>query len=486
MNKVLIIDDEDQLRGLLSRIIGLEGYEVFQADSCKNGLKQLALHDPDVVLCDVRLPDGNGVELIAEIKRVKPLAEVIMLTAHGNIPDGVQAIKNGAFDYLTKGDDNNRIIPLISRAMDQVAKAKQESQAEILVDREYSFDTILGSSMAIREAIALAKKVSVTDVPVLLTGETGTGKEVFAQAIHRNSERAKKSFVAVNCAAFSKELLESEMFGHKAGSFTGALKDKKGLFEEANHGTIFLDEIGEMAFDLQAKLLRILEAGEFIKIGDTKPTKVDVRVIAATNRDLRQLAGQGRFREDLFYRLNAFPLRIPALRERGDAALLLARLFARKFSVAAKGRLLPLTEDAAAHLAAYGWPGNVRELENCIQLHVNLAEGDAINIPPLAPEHQEATVPIEGFSTQKNVFEKKLIAEALERYGGNVKKTASFLHIPLSTLYNKIKRYNLFPQRLKAPEPTDTHEQDKELGMLVSRLSPQSKESLRLFLKTLV
>lgn len=315
MNKVLIIDDEDQLRGLLSRIIGLEGYEVFQADSCKNGLKQLALHDPDVVLCDVRLPDGNGVELIAEIKRVKPLVEVIMLTAHGNIPDGVQAIKNGAFDYLTKGDDNNRIIPLISRAMDQVAKAKQESQAEIPVGREYSFDTILGSSMAIREAIALAKKVSVTDVPVLLTGETGTGKEVFAQAIHRNSERAKKSFVAVNCAAFSKELLESEMFGHKAGSFTGALKDKKGLFEEANHGTIFLDEIGEMAFDLQAKLLRILEAGEFIKIGDTKPTKVDVRVIAATNRDLTKEIENGHFREDLY---TGFPCSVFRYRHCGN------------------------------------------------------------------------------------------------------------------------------------------------------------------------
>lgn len=229
----------------------------------------------------------------------------------------MQAIKNGAFDYLTKGDDNNRIIPLISRAMDQVAKAKQESQAEIPMDREYSFDTILGSSMAIREAIALAKKVSVTDVPVLLTGETGTGKEVFAQAIHRNSERAKKSFVAVNCAAFSKELLESEMFGHKAGSFTGALKDKKGLFEEANHGTIFLDEIGEMAFDLQAKLLRILEAGEFIKIGDTKPTKVDVRVIAATNRDLTKEIGNGHFREDLYYRLSVFCIPLPPLREPG-------------------------------------------------------------------------------------------------------------------------------------------------------------------------
>ena len=366
MNKVLIIDDEDQLRGLLSRIIGLEGYEVFQADSCKNGLKQLALHDPDVVLCDVRLPDGNGVELIAEIKRVKPLVEVIMLTAHGNIPDGVQAIKNGAFDYLTKGDDNNRIIPLISRAMDQVAKAKQESQAEILVDREYSFDTILGSSMAIREAIALAKKVSVTDVPVLLTGETGTGKEVFAQAIHRNSERAKKSFVAVNCAAFSKELLESEMFGHKAGSFTGALKDKKGLFEEANHGTIFLDEIGELPVYLQAKLLRVLQEQEIIRVGGTEPIPVDVRIIAATNQDLRQLINEGKFRKDLYFRLNVIPVFLSPLRERKEDIPVLADYFLKRYC-AKYDNFKDFTKSALDALRAYDWPGNVRELENIVE-----------------------------------------------------------------------------------------------------------------------
>ena len=399
MNKVLIIDDEDQLRGLLSRIIGLEGYEVFQADSCKNGLKQLALHDPDVVLCDVRLPDGNGVELIAEIKRVKPLVEVIMLTAHGNIPDGVQAIKNGAFDYLTKGDDNNRIIPLISRAMDPVAKVKQESQAEIPVDREYSFDTILGSSMAIREAIALAKKVSVTDVPVLLTGETGTGKEVFAQAIHRNSERAKKSFVAVNCAAFSKELLESEMFGHKAGSFTGALKDKKGLFEEANHGTIFLDEIGEMAFDLQAKLLRILEAGEFIKIGDTKPTKVDVRA------------------------------------------------FVQYFGAKMKKKGLEIHPDYMECLKRYGWHGNVRELRNVVERSIVIAGEGQLTEDDL-PLELRRPVPAAGETGGFSDFdmaniEKNHIRRVLQHTGGNKTEAARLMRIGLTTLYRKIEEYGL-------------------------------------------
>ena len=267
MSKILVIDDEVQIRSLLARMLGLEGYEVCQAGDCKAALKQLETQSPDVALCDVFLPDGNGVDLVLNIKKLAPNIEVILLTAHGNIPDGVQAIKNGAFDYITKGDDNNKIIPLISRAVEKAKMNVRLEKLEKKVGQMYSFDSILGESKALKEAVLLAQKVSVTDVPVLLTGETGTGKEVFAQAIHYSSKRSKQNFVAVNCSSFSKELLESEMFGHRAGSFTGALKDKKGLFEEANNGTIFLDEIGEMAFELQAKLLRILETGEYIKIG---------------------------------------------------------------------------------------------------------------------------------------------------------------------------------------------------------------------------
>ena len=284
MSKILIVDDEMQIRTLLARMMELEGYEVCQAGDCRAALRQLELQSPDVALCDVFLPDGNGVDLVLAIKKAAPNVEVILLTAHGNIPDGVQAIKNGAFDYITKGDDNNKIIPLVSRAVEKAAMNARLEKLEKKVGQAYSFDPILGESKSLKDAVSLAQKVSVTDVPVLLTGETGTGKEVFAQAIHYSSKRARQNFVAVNCSSFSKELLESEMFGHKAGSFTGALKDKKGLFEEANNGTIFLDEIGEMAFELQAKLLRILETGEYIKIGDTKPTRVNVRIIAATNR----------------------------------------------------------------------------------------------------------------------------------------------------------------------------------------------------------
>ena len=323
MGKVLIIDDEKQILNLLSRIIGLEGYDVLQATSFKAGIKQVEQHDPEVILCDVYLPDGSGVALVSEIKRLRPLSEVILLTAHGNIPDGVQAIKNGAFDYITKGDDNNKILPLIAKATEKATAAYRQSKTiASAVGKQYTFDTIIGRSPAIQDAVALARKVAATDVPVLLTGETGTGKEVFAQSIHRHSSRNGKAFVAINCSSFSHDLLESEMFGHKAGAFTGALKETKGLFEEANGGTIFLDEIGEMAFDLQAKLLRILETGEFLKIGDTKPLKIDVRVIAATNRDLAKEIAEGHFREDLFYRLSVFQIHLPPLRERtGDIPL---------------------------------------------------------------------------------------------------------------------------------------------------------------------
>ncbi|HNP98761.1 MAG TPA: sigma 54-interacting transcriptional regulator, partial [Bacteroidia bacterium] len=247
MNKVLIVDDEEKLRNLLARIISLEGFEVIQAADCKSALKKAEQADIDVILCDVKLPDGNGVELSKKLKEKNATAEIILLTAYGNIPDSVQAIKNGAFDYITKGDDNNKIIPLLYKAVDKVNLARRVELLEKQIGEKFSFESIIGKSKTIQAAIALAKKVAPTDTTVLLTGETGTGKEVFARAIHQASSRSTRNFVAINCSAFGKDLLESEMFGHKAGAFTGAIKDTKGLFEEADNGTIFLDEIGEMS-----------------------------------------------------------------------------------------------------------------------------------------------------------------------------------------------------------------------------------------------
>lgn len=447
MSKILVVDDEVQLRTLLSRMLELEGYEVCQAGDCRTALKQLEFQSPDVVLCDVFLPDGNGVDLVSSVKKTALNVEIILLTAHGNIPDGVQAIKNGAFDYITKGDDNNKIIPLVSRAVEKARMNVRLEKLEKKVGHTYSFDSVLGDSKALKDAVSLAQKVSETDVPVLLTGETGTGKEVFAQAIHYNSKRAKQNFVAVNCSSFSKELLESEMFGHKAGSFTGALKDKKGLFEEADNGTIFLDEIGEMAFELQAKLLRILETGEYIKIGDTKPTRVNVRVVAATNRNLPEEITAGRFREDLFYRLSVFQIHLPPLRERAGDVRILAKAFVKDFSV----RLArPVTEKTPAFLEALEqqpWKGNIRELRNVIERSLIVCESERLDVADLPLDiqntHYEQSDETTPGSFELSAMERRHIARVLEYTKGNKTEAARLLKIGLTTLYRKIEEYGI-------------------------------------------
>ena len=447
MGKVLIIDDENQLRKLLSRIIGLEGYEVLQADSCKSGMKQLVGADPEVVLCDVCLPDGNGVDLVMEMKKINPLVEIIMLTAHGNIPDGVQAIKNGAFDYITKGYDNKKIIPLLSMAMEKAKAARKVRRLEENTGKRYSFDSILGKSRSLKEVVELAKKVSGTDVPVLLTGETGTGKEVFAQAIHDNSSRRQKSFVAINCSSFTKELLESEMFGHKAGAFTGAVKDKKGLFEEADKGTIFLDEIGEMAFDLQAKLLRILETGEFIKLGDTKLTKVNVRVIAATNRDLQKEIAEEHFREDLFYRLSVFQIHLPPLRERVEDIAGYVNVFVKGFEKKVGKQIQSIEPAYIEALKRHPWKGNVRELRNVVERSMIIVESNCLTVNDLPVEIQNAQAIQTGEPTFSDFelanMERKHIIKVLQYTAGNKTEAARLMHIGLTTLYRKIEEYDI-------------------------------------------
>ena len=446
MNTILIIDDEPIIRQLLARMMELEGYEVFQAADRASGLKLLTAKTPQLVLCDVFLPDGNGVEMVKEIKELQPETEVILLTAHGNIPDGVQAIKNGAFDYITKGDDNNKIIPIISRAMEKInSRPVQPSGSTVVPVRESAFDTVLGHSRGLQQVIQLARKVAVTDVPVLLTGETGTGKEVFAQAIHNGSARAKQPFVAINCSAFSKELLESEIFGHKAGAFTGALKDKKGLFEEANHGTIFLDEIGEMAYGLQAKLLRVLETGEYIKVGDTKPTKIDVRIVSATNRNLKEEIANSNFREDLYFRLSVFHLHLPPLRERREDIPELAAAFLKFFAAKMGKQVKGFAADCQAWMQSYAWPGNVRELRNVIERALIICD-DYITLDDMPLDFRSS--PLSGSAADGDDFE---LAEAEHRHiqrvlqytKGNKAEAARLLKIGLTTLYRKIEEYGI-------------------------------------------
>lgn len=441
MIHILIIDDEDPIRNLLARMVELEGYQASKAADCRSALKMLNTQHFEVVLCDVFLPDGNGVNFIFDIHRIQPDAAVILLTAHGNIPDGVQAIKNGAFDYITKGDDNRKIIPTISRAIEESEKKKGKNDVPLT----YSFQSIIGQSECLQQAISLAQKVAKTDVPILLTGETGTGKEVFAHAIHTASARSQYPIVEINCSAFSKDLLESELFGYKAGAFTGAVKDKKGLFEIANHGTIFLDEIGEMAFDLQARLLRVLETGEYIKIGDTKRTQVDVRIISATNRHLKEEIEKGGFREDLFYRLSVFQIHLPALRERKGDIESLARMFLQRYAAKFNKHIEDIDPDALLTLRQAEWKGNVRELRNVIERSAIICDNQITleDLPIELLHHPCSHSDDKGDEFELAAIERKHILKVLQHTHGNKTETARLLKIGLATLYRKIDSYGI-------------------------------------------
>jgi two-component system NtrC family response regulator len=441
IKKILIIDDEERLRSLISRILELEGYKVYQAGDGKSAIGLLDAEDIGVVIADVRLPDINGIELIKLIKGNNPAVEVINLTAYGNIADGVQAIKNGAFDYIVKGDDNDKIIPLVAKAMDKALLQLKVQQLEKKLEDRFSFDTILGTSAEIHHAIDMARKVSVTDTTVLLTGETGTGKEVFAQAIHYNSKRKDQNLVIVNCSAFAEDLLESELFGYKKGAFTGAIKDKKGLFEEADNGTIFLDEIGEMNVSLQAKLLRVLENGTFIKVGDTKNTNVNVRIIAATNRELQKEISSGTFREDLFYRLSVFAIHLPALRERKQDITALSIFFIQQFSLKLNKPVPASDKQFLRKLEQSRWKGNIRELKNVIERTLILNDSPVLTLEllPLDLQLDDSDSPFSDLATA----EKKHIERIFRSTGGNKTETARLLNIGLSTLYRKLEEYNI-------------------------------------------
>lgn len=438
---ILIIDDEEQLRKLLSRIISLEGFKVLEAGSIKSANETLRLKKVDVVLCDVRLPDGNGVEYVAELRKTHPGLEVILLTAFGNIADGVLAIKNGAFDYITKGDDNNRIIPLLFQAVEKAAQ-KQASAIKTIEHSAKGFDTIIGKSESLRKAIGLAEKIAAGDATVLLLGETGTGKEVFAQTIHQNSKRSGKPMIAINCSAFSKELLVGELFGHRAGAYTGALKDSKGLLEAADGGTLFLDEIGEMDIELQSKLLRVLENGEFIRLGDSKSTRVDIRIIAATNRDLQQEISKGRFREDLYYRLNVFSIIIPALRDRKEDIPVLTSFFLDSIAKRENKTVLSASNEAVQLLQQYSWKGNIRELKNVLERAAVLVDGTEILPADLPYEIQKQNNKALDSVSLASV-EKQHIQKILRYSNGNKTQAARLLEIGLATLYRKLEEYQL-------------------------------------------
>ena len=439
-NTVLIIDDDKQLKTLLTGIITKEGFNVLAAGDATAGLRILEKEKVSVVLSDVNLPDANGIELVETIKSKYSLTEIIVITGYGTIADGVMAIKNGAFDYLVKGDDNAKIIPLLNKALEKSQLKSRIQQLESKISDTYNFDNIVGNSLAIQEAKKLAGKVALTDATVLLVGDTGTGKEVFAQSIHYASKRNNKPFIAVNCSTLGKDLLESELFGHKAGAFTGATKDTQGLMEEANGGTIFLDEVGEMDIELQAKMLRVLETKEFYKVGDSKPKRVDVRVITATNRNLQEQIDKGLFRIDLYYRLSVFKIPLPSLSERVDDIDLLTTHFIKFFSEKMAVQAPKISRDFLDTLKKHSWKGNIRELKNVIERAMILSDGE------LRPEF----LPLE-FTFLENAanslllddVEKQHIKKVLTITNGNKAESARILGIALNTLYRKIESYNL-------------------------------------------
>jgi two-component system NtrC family response regulator len=443
---ILIIDDEDDLRALYGRVLELENYTVFKAEGPVMAFKILENKPVDVIISDVRLEVADGLELIPEYKKRKPFTEIIMLTAYGNIPDGVRSIKSGAFDYLTKGDDNARLIPVVGKAMEKA----RISRNLFCLEEEASasdFSKIIGESPALKEAIMLAKKVAPSDAGILLTGETGTGKDVFARAIHEASSRSKSAFLALNCSALGKDVLESEMFGHAKGAFTGAVADKKGFFEAASGGTLFLDEVGEMSPELQAKLLRVLETGSYFKLGSTREQQADVRVIAATNRDLLKESEKGNFRLDLYYRLSIFSIHLPPLNAREGDLDLLAAYFCRSAAIRMKKQEPSISTGFSRCIKAHYWKGNLRELRNIMERAVILCEGDTLTEDLLPSDFLPGERPESGLRPDAAIdlqtLERDHIANMLRFTGGNKTKTADILGISIATLYRKIQEYML-------------------------------------------
>lgn len=433
---LLIIDDEKKLCDLLARILELEGYTVYKAYTGKEGLALLQQHDIAVVLCDVKLPDYSGIDLVALIKQQKPQVEIINLTAYGTIADSVKAMKNGAYDYITKGDDNDKIIPLVAKAFEAADKNATSKTSQLPLPK--GFDAIIGQSTLLLEAITMAKKVAPTEATVLLLGETGTGKEVFATAIHQASKYATSTLMAINCSAIGADLLESELFGYKKGAFTGALQDKKGLLEQADGGTLFLDEIGDMPLHMQAKILRVLEDGTFIKLGDLQTKKVNVRLIAATHKNLLEEVEKGNFREDLYYRLSVFTLHLPKLNDRNKDILLLAEHFIKRFGATA----IKMSEDFQQALLKHNWKGNIRELKNTIERTLILNDSTILesNLLP-------ATFNSSPANTNANLdmasIEVEHIKKVLQYTSGNKTETARLLGIGLATLYRKMEQYGI-------------------------------------------
>ncbi len=446
--RILIVDDDDTLRESLELVLSAEGYEVSGAANAEQAIRQLDASAVDVVLCDLRMPGMDGMELLPQIGRRLPGATVIMMSAYGTADLAIEAMKRGAYDYLAKPFQPSEVLLAIRKAKERERLRRANALLQRDVDRAVGERPIVAASPSMIEVLELLERAAEFKATVLLTGETGTGKEVLARAIHAQSGRRSEAFVAVNCGAIPETLLESELFGHAKGAFTGADRARRGLFVAADSGTLFLDEIGELPSALQVKLLRILQDEEVRPIGESKSRKVDVRVLAATARDIDGEVSSGRFREDLFYRLNVVRVRVPPLRDRREDIPLLVDHFLGHFRDSLGKPVREIADDALGHLTCYRWPGNVRELENVIERALILATSDRITVAELPanvvnPERDERPVRPGQLSLKRarRHFEEEMIRKALAATGGNRTHAARLLEISHRALLYKIKEY---------------------------------------------
>lgn len=451
--RVLVIDDEENMVHFLTKLLAHKGYGVKGVVSGADALEELKEASYDLVLCDLKLPGLDGLEVLKTVHESLPEVETIMITAYGTIPSAIEAIRAGAFDYVTKPFRAEEILGVIDKALERIRLRREVHQLRRVVEQRFGFASLVGKSQAMQDVYTQIEKVAPARGTVLIQGESGTGKELVAKAIHFASPRKAGPFVVIDCGAIPETLQETELFGHVKGAFTGAIARRPGLFEEAHGGTVFLDEVAELSLGLQAKLLRALQDGEIRRVGDTRTIQVDVRVIAATNRDLEDEIGQNAFREDLYYRLNVFPIRLPPLRERREDIVLLAEHFLNRFG--REGKLKSLSPDALRLLMNYSWPGNVRELEHVLERATVLSEEDTItegDLPPyLAASRHELTVAFpdeiqplpEATARLVREVERELIQRALIRTAHNRTEAARLLGLSRRALLYKLKAYGL-------------------------------------------
>ncbi len=431
---VLVVEDEELMRAILRQLLEDSGYDVFTSDCAENALHLFSEHDIAVTLTDIKMSGKDGLELLDQIKSVDPEAIVIIMTAFSSVDSAVAALRKGAYDYVTKPFVNEDLLQTIKNAVTQRQLFLENRVLRRELRQKYNFHEIIGKSDTLQRVFDLVKKVADTNANVLIQGESGTGKELVARSIHFNSGRAEMPFLAVNCGALPESLLESELFGHTKGSFSGAVADKKGLFRSASGGTIFLDEVGEMPQSLQVKLLRALQEHEVTPVGSAEPIKFDARIVAATNKHLETEVAEGNFREDLFYRLNVVEIDVPPLRERREDLPLLAKHFAKK----------PISKEAMAALVNYAWPGNVRELQNVMERAVILSDdmiGNDSLPTKISGDASFETSDGEKFRPSLEAIERRYVIEILTSVEDDKTKAANILGIDLSTLYRKLKRY---------------------------------------------